>query len=287
MARPLLPGLTGAEQELLYRQLGAYNEGRASYKEVGTYLVVLPRPGHPLYSLWVYSPLPERQSIFYLCDLSADARRAVQMAGAMCLCSRRRVLLVEYNAKRMQSRGDDIVGFGKYRGHFLHEVLRRDPAYVSWIAFKYQPRIPKQERFVQIARIYYAAYQDFQRRKQRRAGDFLGREGEQLRDLRLTVVSVRVEDNPWRTQVRGNTPLFYVRQVLRLRDEAGNVAVLRVNARTASRASCQVPAIEHSYSPGETLRVASARVAATYVTGGVRCTRLTHVRLDTRQEDEG
>ena len=45
MANPILPGLTGAEQEVLYRKLWQYNEGRPSYKETGAYIVVLPRPG--------------------------------------------------------------------------------------------------------------------------------------------------------------------------------------------------------------------------------------------------
>ena len=79
MANPTLPGVSPAEQALLYSKLNAYNEGRASYKEAGVYLVVLPRPGHPAYSLWIYSPLPERQAIFYLCELSADINEALRI----------------------------------------------------------------------------------------------------------------------------------------------------------------------------------------------------------------
>ena len=63
MANPIIPGIPQTEQDLLYSKLNAYNQGRASYKEVGAYLVVLPRPEHPQYTLWVYSPLPGRQSI--------------------------------------------------------------------------------------------------------------------------------------------------------------------------------------------------------------------------------
>ena len=73
MANPLLPGLAWHEQEKLYTRLRQYNEGRPSYKETGAYLVVLPRPGHPNYTLWIYSPLPGRQSIFYLHELAPDA----------------------------------------------------------------------------------------------------------------------------------------------------------------------------------------------------------------------
>ena len=54
MANPRLPNITEAEQELLYEKLNVYNQGKASYKEAGCYLVVLPREGHPDYSLWFY-----------------------------------------------------------------------------------------------------------------------------------------------------------------------------------------------------------------------------------------
>ena len=57
MANPRLPNITEAEQELLYEKLNIYNQGKASYKEAGCYLVVLPREGHPNYSLWFYTPL--------------------------------------------------------------------------------------------------------------------------------------------------------------------------------------------------------------------------------------
>ena len=51
MANPIIPGILQTEQDLLYSKLNAYNQGRASYKEVGAYLVVLPRPEHLQYTL--------------------------------------------------------------------------------------------------------------------------------------------------------------------------------------------------------------------------------------------
>ena len=47
MANPKLPGISESEQALLYAKLNEYNRGRASFKEEGVYLVVLPRPGKP------------------------------------------------------------------------------------------------------------------------------------------------------------------------------------------------------------------------------------------------
>lgn len=281
MASPILPGLTGAEQTALYTKLIQYNEGRPSYKEAGAYLVVLPRPDHPNYSLWIYSPLPERQSIFYLCELVPHAEESLRMASSWCFYSARRLLIVEYNAKRMSSRGDDLIPFGKYRGHFLHEVLAVDPAYVSWIAFKFTPRIPKQERFVQIARIYHSVHLDFMQRRSHQdfSGNFLGKEGDKVEQLTLTVTQVRTEDNPYKTQLQGSVPCFYVRQVLWLKDAWGNRVTFRVTARTVSYESGVLPALEHAFKRGETVHVISARISRTYTVKNVRWTRLNYVRL--------
>ena len=202
MTNPLIPGITAAEQDVLYQKLNAYNLKKASFKEVGAYLVVLPRADCPRYSLWIYSPLPERQSIFYIFDLSEDIHEALRMASTLCYYSPRPLSLVEYNAKRMQNKGDDIISFGKYHGHYLHEILRIDPGYLTWIAFKFTPRIPKQERFAQIARIYHSVYIDILQRKAKQppAGRFLGKEGEKVTDLTLTVLSVRLDNDPYPDQ---------------------------------------------------------------------------------------
>lgn len=281
MANPNIPGIPRTEQDLLYQKLSVYNSGRTSYKEAGAYLVALPRYEHPAYSLWIYSPLPEHQSIFYICDLSEDVHDSLRIASTLCFYSQRPLYVVEYNTKRMQSKGDDLVFFGKYRGHFLHEVLRIDPAYLLWIAFKFEPRIPKQERFVQIARIYHSVHLDIQRRKHwpPNTRRYLGKENDRVENLSLTIVSVRIEDNPYKTRVRNGVAFFYVRQQLRLKDASGNYVTLTVNAHTASRHSCTLPATEHAYQVGETLKIASARVARTYMMGATPCTRLHYVRL--------
>lgn len=281
MANPILAGISPAEQELLYSNLNVYNQGRASYKEAGAYLVVLPRTEQPQYSLWIYSPLPERQAIFYICNLSENIHEALRVASTLCFYSPRRLYIVEYNTKRMQNKGDDIVSFGKYRGHFLHEVLSIDPSYLTWIAFKYTPRIPKQERFVQIARIYHSVWIDFQQRRNRsqKQSRYLGKEGDKVEDLHLTVTQVRIEDNPYRTHIRKDVPYFYVRQVLKLKDTLGNLVTIHINARTPSHVSGQLPATEHAYQPGETVHIESARIARTYLTGATKTTRLSYVKI--------
>lgn len=282
MANPRLPGIPENEQALLYGKLNEYNRGRASFKEAGVYLVALPRPGKPNYSLWLYSPLLEKQYILYIHDLSPDINESLRMASTMFYYSRRCLILVDYNEKRMQSNGDDLIFFGKYRGHFLHEILKVDPAYLSWIAYKFTPKIPKQERFVKIAQAYHSVHLDVMMRKskeRRTSSRYLGESGEKLTDLRLKVIRVRLEDDPYKTRVNGNTPQFFVKQVLTLTDASGNLVVMSVPSKNPSAVSCTLSGIEHEYRLGDIIYVASARVSRQYESYGSKYTRISHVKL--------
>ena len=86
MANPIIPGIPQTEQDLLYSKLNAYNQGRASYKEVGAYLVVLPRPEHPQYTLWVYSTFATLPPTFTK-RYGWQARYASTRRAACCLWS--------------------------------------------------------------------------------------------------------------------------------------------------------------------------------------------------------
>ena len=282
MANPKLPGISESEQALLYAKLNEYNRGRASFKEAGVYLVVLPRPGKPNYSLWLYSPLPEKQSILYIHDLSPDINESLRIASTMFYYSRRCLILMDYNEKRMQSNGDDLIFFGKYRGHFLHEILKVDPAYLSWIAYKFTPKIPKQERFVKIAQAYHSVHLDVMLRKSkevRRKSRYLGEVNEKLTDLKLKVMRVRLEDDPYKTRVYGTTPKFFVKQILTLNDASGNLVTMSIPSKTPSAVSCTLSGIEHEYRPGEIIYVASARVSRLFESYGSQYTRLSNVKL--------
>lgn len=100
-----------------------------------------------------------------------------------------------------------------------------------------------------------------------------------MEDLTLKVLRVRLEDDPYKTIVKGNTPYFYVRQILTLEDSIGNLVTFRTSARTASRESCQLPGTEHAFQPGETVYIASARIARTYTSGNKQYTRLNYVKF--------
>lgn len=167
------------------------------------------------------------------------------MASTMFYYSKRCIILVDYNEKRMQSNGDDLIFFGKYRGHFLHEILKIDPAYLSWVAYKFIPKIPKQERFVKIAQAYHSIHLDIMIRKSREkrsSSRYLGELGEKLTDLKLKVTRVRLEDDPYKTRVNGTTPQFFVKQVLTLTDASGNLVTMSIPSK--------IPVRFHALYPG-------------------------------------
>lgn len=282
MANPRLPGIPDVEQALLYDKLNEYNRGRSSFKEAGIYLVVLPRTGKSNYSLWLYTPLPEKQSILYIHDLSPDINESMRMASTMLYYSKRCLVIMEYNEKRMQSNGDDLIFFGKYRGHFMYEILKIDPAYLSWIAYKFTPKIPKQERFVKIAQAYHSVHMDLMLRKARQtqqSSRYLGEIGDKLTDLKLKVVRVRLEDDPYKTRMSGTTAQFYVKQLLTLTDTSGNLVTMGIPSRNPSSVSGVLSGMEHAYQPEDILYVASAHVSRIYEVHGSKYTRLSHVKL--------
>ena len=79
MTNPLIPGISAADQDLLYKKLSISNQKKASFKEAGAYLMILPRTDYPRYSLCLYSPLPEWQSIFYIFDLNDEDLAAMHV----------------------------------------------------------------------------------------------------------------------------------------------------------------------------------------------------------------
>ena len=182
----------------------------------------------------------------------------------------------------MQSNGDDLIFFGKYRGHFLHEILKIAPSYLSWIAYKFTPKIPKQERFVKIAQAYHSIHLDIMQRKSREkrsSSRYLGELGEKLTDLKLKVTRVRLEDDPYKTRVNGTTPQFFVKQILTLTDASGNLAVMSIPSKNPSAVSCTLSGIEHEYRLGEIIYIESVKVSRRYESYGSKYTRLSHVKF--------
>ena len=284
MALPRLTQVSTTEETLLYAKLNEYNRGRASYKQAGAYLIVLPYDGHPMYSLWVFDPDLPRRKILFIHDLTTDTQDAFRMASTMLYYSERMLLVTEYHPKQMQTRGDDLICQGKYHGHDLYEILKIDPAYLSWFAYKYTPRIPKQERFVQIAKAYYKVHLDLMKRHaqmQATQTGYLGNAGETIGNLTLKVEHVRTEDNPYKTCVYDNRPQYFVIQNVSLSDMNGHNVTMRIYSKRPSAESRTVPSMEHAFHVGEIVHIDSARIKECYEYYGKKYTRLYYVKFKT------
>ena len=285
MARPVIHGLSAEEQQQLYDLLRHYNEGREPYRVSGAYLMVLPHDGKACYTLWFYSPQVEKAQLLYLEELSESVHESFRKVSTQFFYSNRKLFLVEYNEKHMATKGDDLIGFGKYRGHYLHEVFRIDPSYLMWIAKKYTPKIPKQERFVRIAQAYVSVYLDLMKQKSRQEKNlsrYLGKKGETLKDISFQITHIRLQDDPYKTRVAGSVTYFYVAQVLYLKDRDGNRAIASIPALYPSMMSGQLSAMERAFRIGEVVHLASARISQTFQFKGVKYTRLNYVRLSLR-----
>ncbi|MDO4755956.1 MAG: hypothetical protein Q4A54_06405 [Parabacteroides sp.] len=283
MANPHIPNITQQEESLLYEKLHAYNQGKASYKEVGCYLIVLPRPNYATYSLWFYTPLLEKRSVLFIKDLTTDVITSLRIATTELWYANRSIFITDYNEKRMSTHGDDLIPFGKYRGHYLYEIIRIDPNYINWIACKYTPHTPKEERFTKMAQAYNLIHLDKSKKKKRiekKVSQFLGKVGDKLKNLTCKIIRVKLEDDPYKTRMDLTTPLFYVRQRLTAIDTQGNLINITIPSHHPSRISGQLPSSEHPYQVGEFLSISSARIAATYESKNIRYTRLTYVKFN-------
>ena len=283
MANPRIPGLSEAEMTKAFDKLNNYNRNKKSYKDVGCYLVVLPHEGYSKYSLWIYTPLLERRAVLFISELSEDFYISMRFVMSELWYSERCIFLVDYNQKRMQTHGDDLISFGKYRGHYLYEILRIDPSYINWLGCKFNARIPKQERMVKMSQAYMLFYMDRLKKKSTqpyRNSKFLGKKGDKIKSLSVKVLRVNPEDDPYLTKVEGNTPLFFVRQKIMSVDHNGNLVVFSIPAQFPSYESGKLSAMEKKYVPGEVLGIASARIAATYVSHNICFTRLNYVKME-------
>ena len=163
------------------------------------------------------------------------------------------------------------------------------PATWTWIAYKFQPRIPKQARFQQIARIYHSAYHRLPRRKihAKNNGRYLGKPGTKWKDWRSCLPKYAWRTILTRRGIKNGQPCFYVRQEDKSPRPCRELRQLSASTharQAAAHAPC--PPWNMPTGRGETIKIASARIVRTYTAGGTKYTRLTHVRLGCSEDTE-
>lgn len=271
-------GISGEIQKLILEKLNAFNQGKTSDK--GRYYILLPSEKTLYYTLWFYNPSATFHPTVYLANLDLNAISSVNKA-IKTVANSFHPLYITSDIQEPPGNGDDIISFGKYRGYHLYDIYTIDPRYVVWIADKFEPRVKSETRFKELAVTYSKAYLDLQTRKKYKmpVSRFVGTPGERLTDLRLTVTKVRIEDDPYKTQIVRGTTYFYVDQVLTAIDVAGNLFLFRIKAKDRSLATRTLSPGIHAFEVGEKLRLISAKVLKHIESRNIKFTRLGYIKF--------
>ena len=112
---------------------------------------------------------------------------------------------------------DDIIAFGKYRGKHLAEIYYVEPSYVLWLANKFTPNNHRYDKLIALAKDFAIVHFELtvQKRHISSVSKFVGKTGEQLKDLYLTVLNVRLQTDSYKAD-------FYVDQNVLAADRDGN-----------------------------------------------------------------
>lgn len=273
-----MAGISDYIEQFVLDKLKRFNEGRASDK--GAYYILLPTPKTAYYTLWYYNPKAVHHLSVFVGNLDINAIGSVNKA-MKTIANSYSTLHIVTHIEPAPDNGDDIILFGKYRGYHLHEIYLIDPKYVCWIADKYEPKVKSEQRFKELAVTYRNIYLDLHTSRIYKVpvSQHVGTVGEKLTDFTLTVVRVRVEDNPYKTQIIRGTPHFYVDQKIIATDKSGNLFFFTIKATDRSLQSGVLSNAAHAYQPGETLKFKSAKVLKHYLSSTIKYTKLGYLKL--------
>lgn len=265
-------------EQFVLDKLTTFNEGRNTDK--GVYFILLPNEKTAYYTLWFYNPTAEYHPNVFLSTLDVNAITSVDKAMKAVSNSFAK-LIVRLHMDSISHNADDMISFGKYRGYHLFEVATIDPKYITWIANKYEARIQSERRFKELAATYSWVYQDLNTSRAHKApvSRFVGTVNDKLSDLQLTILRVKVEDNPYKTRVIRGTTHFYVDQKIVAADESGNLFFFTIRATDRSLESGKLSNADHAYHTGEILHIRSAKVIKHYTSRNIRYTKLGYIKL--------
>lgn len=273
------PGITEEILKMIREKLEVFNRGRVAGK--GRYYILLPNEKTLYYTLWYYNPLAVYHSFIYLSNLELNSIGSVAKAMRLTANSYRPLSIIREIESYVEN-GDDLILFGRYRGHHLQEIYTIDPRYILWIADKYEPRVKSEYRFKEMAVSYAGAYLDLQTRRRYKisSSQFVGEAGGKLKNLSLTIVHVRIADDHYKTKVVGGVPYFYVDQLLTATDAEGNLFLLTVKAADRSLVSGTLATGSHAYTQGEKLEIASAKILKHVELHNIKYTKLGYIKLN-------
>lgn len=252
-------------------RIRSFNAGRTDAH--GTYVISLATSFRPYYSLWRI--FHDRQAPLFIRTLAVTFDAAVERAIVLLQnCN----VILEYRDNSFfelyYGQSDDIIPFGKYRGKRMAEIYYIEPSYILWIANKFQPSDRRYDRLVELAKLFSVVHFELtvQKRKIASVSQYVGKPGDKLKELFVTVLNVRL-------QVDSYKPDFYVDQNILAADRDGNRFTFLVKAAAQSLTPKALSCRSRKISQHETLHLLSAKVMSQYEIHGVRYTRLGYVKL--------
>lgn len=270
-------GITKEIEKIIWEKLDSFNQGRSSEK--GRYYILLPNQKTLYYTLWFYNPASIYHSFIYLSNLELNAIGSVNKALKAVSNSFLTLSIIREIDSPLDN-GDDLITFGKYKGHHLQDIYTIDPKYILWIADKYQPHVKSEYRFKELAVTYSQVYLDLQTRRRYKipVSQYVGTLGEKLTDLHLTITRVRIEDDFYKTKVIDGIAYFYVDQLITAVDTAGNLFLFAFKATNRSLTSRTLPAGVRAYQPGEKVRISSAKILKHVELRNIKYTKLGYLK---------
>lgn len=284
-----ISGISNEIEKVILEKLGTFNAGKTSDK--GRYYILMPNERTLYYTLWFYNPAATYHHYIFLDMLELNIISSLSKAMKIVANSYMALKITNHTDQLFGSssnNGDDIITFGKYRGHKLQEIYTIDPRYIAWLADKYQPRVRNEFRFKELAVTYNRIYFDLHtpRKYKIQTSSYVGAIGEKLTDFTLTVYRVRIEDDPYKTSIVGGTPYFFVDQIITAIDESGNLYTFTVKASGRSLQSRTLNSYAHPYKTGEKLFIASAKVMKHFESRNIKYTRLGYIKYKKTSSNE-
>lgn len=270
--------ITEEIRRLIVEKLNTFNGSKSADK--GRYFILLPTEKTVYYTLWFFNPEAMFNPYIYLSLLDMNAIGSVSKAIKM-IANSFYPLSISNDSNISFSNGDDIITFGKYRRHHLVDIYTIDPKYILWIADKYEAHVKSEQRFKELAVSYSRIYLDLNTRRKYKApvSQYIGTPGEKLTALSLTIIRIRLEDNPYKTKIVGGMEYFYVDQLLTAVDTAGNLFVLTLKATDRSLTSHTLALNDRKYKTGDKINLTSAKVMKHFESHKIKYTRLGYVKI--------
>lgn len=258
--------------EKIFFAIENFNRGRRN--DNGHYAIAAATSFRPNYSLWrifsdtSFPPLFIKTLALNLDDAVMRAMEYIKNCDVSLLVLDNSYFEPYYNLP------DDIVSFGKYRGKKLWEIYYIDPAYLYWLANKFEPRSKKNEKLILLAKGFCTVHYEVtvQKRFLASASQFIAEKGTKLADFELTVLSVRLQVDTYKKD-------FYVDQNVLGADIYGNRFSFVVKAAARSLAPSVLSCYSRTILSKEVLRIHSAKVLSHYQSKGIKYTRLGYVKF--------